>query len=96
MTLFQNPRAFGTNRQKERKSMLLKGKGAKIHSLFGNVEIDCSWCGSGVPVPAGDFCGVCIDCGTVMFRPVEKICAMNMIRTDVRGSGGAFIPAPAG
>ncbi len=32
------------------------------------VERDCSWCGTRVPLPAGELCGVCIDCGTVVFR----------------------------
>lgn len=33
-----------------------------------SVKVACSWCGSGVPLPSGDYSGVCIDCGTVMFR----------------------------
>lgn len=32
------------------------------------LELTCSWCGSGVPLPEDEFSGVCIDCGTVMFR----------------------------
>lgn len=31
-------------------------------------EITCSWCAEAVPMPAGDHSGVCIRCGTVMFR----------------------------
>jgi hypothetical protein len=37
------------------------------HNL-GPVDLDCAWCDSSVPLPAGEFCGVCINCGMVMFR----------------------------
>ena len=43
-------------------------KGFELHHHLGFLEVACSWCGSSVPLPAGDFSGVCIDCGTVMFR----------------------------
>lgn len=36
--------------------------------ITGEVELQCSWCGASVPLPAGDYSSVCIDCGTVMFR----------------------------
>lgn len=66
------------------------------HHVLRSVEIDCTWCGAGVPLPAGDLCGVCISCGTVMFRPGEKgRSARTLFRSDVRGSGGSFMPAPA-
>ncbi len=32
------------------------------------VDMDCDWCGAGVSLHEGEFCGVCIDCGMVMFR----------------------------
>lgn len=31
-------------------------------------ECACTWCGSAVPLPAGDLVGVCISCGMVVFR----------------------------
>lgn len=31
-------------------------------------EMACSWCDEVVPMPDGDYSGVCISCGTVMFR----------------------------
>ena len=40
----------------------------ELHRHLGSQELPCSWCGSSVPLPAGDFSGVCIDCGTVVFR----------------------------
>ena len=43
-------------------------KGFQLHRNLQTVKISCSWCGTGVPLPAGDFSGVCIECGTVMFR----------------------------
>lgn len=39
-----------------------------LHRNLRPVEIPCSWCGADVLLPAGDFSGVCIECGTVMFR----------------------------
>jgi hypothetical protein len=58
-------------------------------------ELSCSWCGYGVPLPAGEFSGVCIDCGTVMFRePLITDGASE--RNHVWGTGNPFIPAPAG
>ena len=80
----------------ERKMMPVKTRSRKLHSiLMRAVQVDCAWCGSDVPVSAGDFCGVCIDCGTVMFRPAKAQQARKFARTDVRGLGGSFIPAPA-
>ena len=35
----------------------------------GEARIDCDWCGTVVPLPEGDLSGVCIECGTVVFRP---------------------------
>lgn len=35
---------------------------------LGVVDLPCSWCGSAVRLFDGDYSGVCIDCGTVMFR----------------------------
>lgn len=35
---------------------------------LGTVDLPCSWCGSAVRLFEGDYSGVCIDCGTVMFR----------------------------
>lgn len=32
------------------------------------VDMDCDWCGASVSLNSGEFCGVCIDCGMVMFR----------------------------
>lgn len=32
------------------------------------MEMVCEWCGTQVPLQEGEFCGVCIDCGMVMFR----------------------------
>ncbi len=40
----------------------------QLHRHLRRVEIPCSWCGAPVALADGDFCGVCIDCGTVMFR----------------------------
>jgi hypothetical protein len=31
-------------------------------------QVSCSWCAAGVPLPAGDEVGVCIECGAVVFR----------------------------
>ncbi len=68
------------------------------------VEVACSWCGSGVPLPAGDFSGVCIDCGTVMFRDISlphdsmqasfEHCIRSM-EDHIGNHIGKTIPAPA-
>lgn len=41
--------------------------GLKITHI-GAVDMACSWCEATVPLPEGDYSGVCIGCGTVMFR----------------------------
>lgn len=50
------------------------------------VEMDCPWCAAAVPLAAGEFCGVCIDCGMVLFRePVtgeQKIKVGHSIEAD--------------
>ncbi|MHB1389726.1 MAG: hypothetical protein ACYCXF_00600 [Thermoleophilia bacterium] len=54
------------------------------------VEVGCSWCDCEVPLPAGDFSGVCIECGTVVFRPV--------VEYGRRGTAGRLVsslPCPA-
>lgn len=63
--------------------------------IFDAIELPCTWCGSEVPLPPGEFSGVCISCGTVMFRPAAKVARRfaQAQRSDVRG--GAWIPAPA-
>lgn len=70
----------------------------KVSKLFLDaVELSCSWCGTDVPLPAGDFSGVCIDCGTVMFRSVEQTTFQFAPArcTDARGRGEAWMTAPA-
>ena len=59
-----------------------------------STELPCSWCGSIVPLPEGEFSGVCIECGTVMFRggmDADAACDYSS------GSGitNKFIPSPA-
>lgn len=69
-----------------------------VSRLFrDSLELPCSWCGAEVPLAPGDFSGVCISCGTVMFRPVERLArgAVLAERRDVRGRGESWIPAPA-
>lgn len=40
---------------------------------LGPVDLTCSWCSSDIPIPEGDLCGVCIECGMVMFRePIKR------------------------
>jgi len=67
-------------------------------------EVACSWCGCGVPLLAGDFSGVCIDCGTVMFRDIRTTqtsmpasfehCIKSM-EDHIGNHIGKTIPAPA-
>ena len=58
----------------------------------GATELSCSWCGSAVPLPAGEFSGVCIDCGTVMFRdPLGGAAASKRSSWGM----GNHVPAPA-
>ena len=35
---------------------------------LGTIDLPCSWCGAAVRLFDGDYSGVCLDCGTVMFR----------------------------
>lgn len=56
------------------------------------VELSCSWCGSAVPLPPGEFSGVCIDCGTVMFR--DPILADSASERSLWNTGSP-LPAPA-
>lgn len=37
------------------------------------VVMDCDWCGKQVTLHHGEFCGVCIDCGMVMFRERPEV-----------------------
>ncbi|MHB9053321.1 MAG: hypothetical protein ACYC5F_04945 [Thermoleophilia bacterium] len=60
---------------------------------FGPTELSCSWCGSGVPLPAGEFSGVCIDCGTVMFR--NPLDAGSASERSLAWSLGGHLPVPA-
>jgi len=36
--------------------------------MSGSVERECTWCEAAVPLPAGELVGVCISCGTLVFR----------------------------
>lgn len=54
------------------------------------VEVGCSWCECTVPLPAGDFSGVCIECGTVVFRP-----AAQQGRRETAGQMISSLPCPA-
>jgi len=58
------------------------------------LELSCSWCASPVPLPAGEFSGVCIDCGTVMFRGDHSWDGASD-RRNSWGMGGSMDPAPA-
>ncbi len=58
------------------------------------LELACSWCGSGVPLPEGEFSGVCIDCGTVMFRKPLNDDGFSE-RNHGWGMGNPLTPAPA-
>lgn len=69
-----------------------------------SVKLACSWCGSDVPLPSGDFSGVCIDCGTVMFRdsgiPKLTMCpdfeqCIKSMEDSIAGHIGRSVPAPA-
>ena len=59
----------------------------------GALELSCSWCGSAVPLPAGEFSGVCIDCGTVMFRGSLDIAGASEHNCSW-GTIASLIPAP--
>ncbi len=69
---------------------------SRTFSLRGSValELACSWCGSGVPLPEGEFSGVCIDCGTVMFRGPLNDDGFSE-RNHGWGMGNPLTPAPA-
>ncbi len=56
-------------------------------------ELACSWCGTAVPLPSGDFSGVCIDCGTVMFRGPLNFEGSSERSRDL--GANPFVPAPA-
>lgn len=58
------------------------------------LELACSWCGTGVPLPEGEFSGVCIDCGTVMFRKPLADDGYSE-RNHGWGMGNPLMPAPA-
>ncbi len=64
--------------------------GFQLHRGLQLAKVPCSWCGEEVPLPAGDFSGVCIECGTVMFRGSRRASSL------ASGSREAdYIPAPA-
>ncbi|MHB0866903.1 MAG: hypothetical protein ACYC6B_00510 [Thermoleophilia bacterium] len=54
------------------------------------VEVGCSWCDCIVPLPAGYFSGVCIDCGAVVFRP-----GAERGRLKTAGQMVSSLPCPA-
>ncbi|MHB8792879.1 MAG: hypothetical protein ACYC6O_06025 [Thermoleophilia bacterium] len=58
------------------------------------MELSCSWCASAVPLPAGEHSGVCIDCGTVMFRG-DPVFEGASERRNSWGMGSPMNPAPA-
>lgn len=58
------------------------------------MELSCSWCASAVPLPAGEYSGVCIDCGTVMFREDHSFDGASD-RRNSWGMGNPMNPAPA-
>lgn len=60
---------------------------------IGSMELPCSWCGTSVPLPAGEFSGVCIDCGTVMFR--NPLGAGRASERSRAWSLGGHVPVPA-
>ena len=60
--------------------------GFKLHRGLELASVPCSWCGEDVPLPAGDFSGVCIECGTVMFRGPHR---------DAVAEPAEYVPAPA-
>ncbi|MFA6001488.1 MAG: hypothetical protein WC828_05170 [Thermoleophilia bacterium] len=69
-----------------------------------SVKVACSWCGSFVPLPSGDFCGVCIDCGTVMFRDpgISNITShhdfeqcIKSMEESIASQIGRSVPVPA-
>lgn len=76
--------------------MFLRSRTGSKHDLPRPIHVDCSWCGSGVPLESGEFSGVCIDCGTVMFRPHGELQGtFSLARYDIRGAGGSLMPTPA-
>ena len=56
------------------------------------VELSCSWCGFAVPLPPGEFSGVCIECGTVMFRDAS---IADSASERSLWNAGSPLPAPA-
>jgi len=68
------------------------------------MDVECTWCGAVVPLPTGDSSGVCIDCGTVIFRD-EALSGtaaqagfehcINSMEDLIRNQIGRSIPAPA-
>ena len=59
-------------------------------------ELACNWCSAPVPLMADELCGVCINCGTVMFRdPLRPDRpAASAFERDT-ASGAESLPAPA-
>lgn len=81
----------------------MKGKAMRVESILGEagfdrlgaVDLACSWCGSAVRLFEGDYSGVCIDCGTVMFRK-SVFCDGSDERGSWRqGTIGAKVPPPS-
>lgn len=58
-------------------------------------ELSCSWCDELVPVPAGDYSGVCIRCGTVMFRDARGPLA-NLAEAAAPAEALRRVAVPAG
>lgn len=68
-------------------------QGFSLHENLRAVEISCPWCEADVPLPEGDFSGVCIKCGTVVFRGSHRTMgAEGKAEPDERGQS---LPAPA-
>lgn len=68
------------------------------HPVLSSIEVNCSWCCSRVPLPAGDYSGVCIECGTVVFRPFESLSCRRMSfseRNTLKNLDFSFMPQPA-
>ncbi len=68
-------------------------QGFQLHRNLKAVDISCPWCGAGVPLPDGDFSGVCIECGTVVFRGSSRGVAAE--ETDQPTSCRQSLSAPA-